>query len=217
MERTDKSLYIPDASDDSTSIELLPKQYKSFNEALIDNHRQLNLQRISKVIDVTTSPDEDDSPSSLAKTSVRYKATSDGSQQYDYSDANEEYIIQVHRNGELSPTYKRISSDASLSSEVATTHTDMSSSTSAWEQLANERGVEIQQLEYRIALMQKVIRQYERKSEKIKRIAEAACSRHDDLEELGESYMERGIGHEGIPSDDEDHKTENTCTYSKHR
>ena len=42
MERTDKSLYIPDASDDSTSIELLPKQYKSFNEALIDNHRQLN-------------------------------------------------------------------------------------------------------------------------------------------------------------------------------
>ena len=82
--------------------------------------------------------------------------------------------------------------------------------------MANECGVEIQQLEYRIALMQKVIRQYERKSEKIKRIAEAACSRHDDLEELGESYMERGIAHEQIPSDDEDHKAENKCTYSKH-
>ena len=143
MECTDTSLYIPELSDDSKSIELLPKQYNNFNDVLINNHRQLNLQRSSQVIDVTTSSDENDTPSSSTKTSVRYKATTNGPHTHEYSDANGEYIIKVHRNGELSPTYKQISLDASLSSESATTHTDMSSSTSAWEQLANERGVEI--------------------------------------------------------------------------
>ena len=124
-----------------------------------------------------------------------------------YSDANGEYIPKVHHDSDASPT------------EGATTHNDMndmSSSTCEWEQLANERGVEIKQLEYRITIMQKVIRQYERKSDKIMRIAEAACSRHNDLDEVGTSYMERGIGHEELASDDEDHKAENKCTYMKH-
>ena len=153
---------------------------------------------------MTTSSEEDDTPSSSKKTIVRYISTNNGPHSREYFDVNRNYIIKVQRDGAASPT------------ERATTHNDMSSSsTSEWEQLAIERGREIKQLEYRIAIMQKVIRQYERKSDKIMRIAEAACSRHNDLDEVGTSYMERGIGHEELASDDEDHKAENKCTYMK--
>ena len=162
------------------------------------------------------SSDEDVQPFASRGTRIEYDNSTEVPDTKKCSDANGDYIIKAHRDGELRPTYKRISLDASSSSEEATTHTDMSSSTSAWEQLANERGVEIKQLEYHIAVMQKVIRQYDRKCDKIKRIAEAALSRNEDLDELGEAYMERGIGHEEIHSDNDDHKQENQCTYMKH-
>ena len=50
---------------------------------------------------------------------------------------------------------------------------------------------------------------------KIKRIAEAASTHNEDLDDIGGAYLERGIGHEEIESDIKDHKLENTCTYMK--
>ena len=62
-------------------------------------------------------------------------------------------IVKAHRDGVLHPMYKRVSLEDSVSSEEATTHTDLSDSCNDWEQLANKHGVKIKQLEYRIAVM----------------------------------------------------------------
>ena len=212
MDRTNISPYIPDSSDDSRSIKLLPKQYRSFNDALIDNHRQLNLQKSNRSIDNSASPEEDVLPS---ETRVQYDVSTNDIYTEKCSKPKGDIIVKVHRDGVLHPMYKRVSLEDSVSSEEATTHTDLSDSCNDWEQLANERGVKIKQLEYRIAVMQKVIRQYDRKCDKIKRIAEAASTRNEDLDDIGGAYLERGIGHEEIESDIEDHKLENTCTYMK--
>ena len=63
--------------------------------------------------------------------------------------------------------------------------------------------------------MQNVIRQYERKCDKINRIADAANERSKAIFKIGDSYIKRGISHEEIESDAEDHTVENTCTYMK--
>ena len=55
MDITDKTPYIPDSSDDSWSLELLPKQYSNKYEALIDNHSQLNLERNQRLDSIDKS------------------------------------------------------------------------------------------------------------------------------------------------------------------
>lgn len=107
--------------------------------------------------------------------------------------------MPVHRDGVLSPANKGIPLEEESSSN-AITYTDMTDTDNDWEQLAKDRGMEIQQL----AIMQKVISQYDRKCDMIKRIAEASNERSSAIFELGESYLERGIGHEEINSDSED-------------
>ena len=171
MDRTDISPYIPASSDDSCSIELLPKQYNNLNDAVLDNHRQLNLLKCNRSIDESASPEEN---VLLSETRVRYDVSTNDSYAEKGSKPKGDIIVPVHRDGVIHPTYKRILLEESSSSDEATTHTDMSDNVNDWEQLAKDRGVEIQLLEYRIAVMQKVIQQYDRKCDKIKRIAEAA-------------------------------------------
>ena len=84
-----------------------------------------------------------------------------------------------------------------------------------WEKIVKQKNSEIKLLEYRVAIMQKVISQYDRKCDMIKRISEAANERSGAICELGKSYLEGGIGHKEINSDAEDKKIENTCTYMK--
>ena len=110
----------------------------------------------------------------LSETRVRYDVSTNDSYAEKGSKPKGDIIVPVHRDGVIHPTYKRILLEESSSSDEATTHTDMSDNVNDWEQLAKDRGVEIQLLEYRIAVMQKVIQQYDRKCDKIKRIAEAA-------------------------------------------
>ena len=78
-----------------------------------------------------------------------------------------------------------------------------------------DHGVEIKQSGYYMAVMQKIISQYDRTCDKIKRIADTTNERNNALFELINSYVERGIGHEDIESDTEDHKLDNTYTCMK--
>ena len=124
-------------------------------------------------------------------------------------------MVPVYKDSRLEPVYQLYPfSDVSCSVGSSTTKLSTEDGKD-WKTLATERGTEITQLEFRIDVMQKVIRQYERKCDRIKRTAEAATKRADGLSKLGESYMERGLSFDKIDSDPEDHDEQNVCTYMK--
>ena len=204
MGRTDTSPYIPQSSDDSWSIELLPKKRSNANDALLGSHRELNKLKSYHASDDSVSREDEQNVLHVTDTRVQYTKSTKVSVPVRRNLSNGEIIVPVHRDGVSISGNKRLS----LEEEESSDDND-------WEQLAKDRGREIKLLEYRVAIMQKVISQYDRKCDMIKRIAEAANERSSAIYELGESYLERGIGHEDINSDPEDKQIENTCTYMK--
>lgn len=81
MGRTDKSPYIPQSSDDSWSIELLPKQFNNANNALLDSHRQLNMLKCHHASDESVSPEGGKNVLLLSDTRVQYDASTNVSYQ----------------------------------------------------------------------------------------------------------------------------------------
>ena len=99
---------------------------------------------------------------------------------------NRDVIVKVHQDGvsdkpkqhnTANVHQKGVCLDNLLSSDDTIMHTYISTRCNKWERLAKDCGIDVQQLEYRIAVMQKVIQQYDQKCDKIKRIAEAANER----------------------------------------
>lgn len=209
MGRTDQSPHIPQSSDDSWSMELLPKQFNNIDDALHDSHRQLNTLKSHKASDESVSHEDDHNVPRWPYSSVQYAGSTKVSHQVKPSSSKRELPVRVHRKGLSSAGNK------DETSSLSTTHTEMTDDENEWEQIVKQKNSEIKLLEYRVAIMQKVISQYDRKCDMIKRISEAANERSGAICELGESYLERGIGHEEINSDAEDKKIENTCTYMK--
>ena len=157
----DQSLYIPEDDKTQLSAELLSVIHNTYDNAELDFFINLERMKNRNTLDFDGSVDDSS------------EVTSTLDKSGDVPPDNR-VIVPVHKDGRLEPDFQRYPfSDLPCSKESSTNKVLMEDAI-VWEKLATERATEIKHLEYRIDIMQKVIRQHKRKCDRIKRMAEAA-------------------------------------------